>query len=218
MRFPLSRGSGEPVETLEEAPFTCPVCRAEQERGDACRECGLIFDKYVSCNASPFAGGRTYQANVATVKDEVSNDRVSSRKVPLSPHTLICRYLLRFAASYLGLMFLTDLILVNMHNKLSIGIFSGSAIWTLGTFIKAQGRFYETNEKWKFFIGFLLISSLYDIFICLMAFPRLEHLGSTVLPLLLADTFIGCIRLLVLMLLLNFMARRLFEKIFSRSA
>jgi predicted Zn finger-like uncharacterized protein len=217
-RFPLSKGSGEPVETLEGAPFTCPVCGLGQDRGDVCRECGLIFDKFVSCNAVPFAGGQTYHANVATVKDEVSNDRVSSRKVPLSPHTSICRYLLRFAASYIGLMFLTDIILVDMHNKLSIGIFLGSAIWTLGTFIKARGRFYETSEEWKFCLGFLLISLLYDTFICLMALPRLEYVENPILLFVIAGTFIGSIRLLVLMIFLRFMARRLFGKTDTRPA
>jgi predicted Zn finger-like uncharacterized protein len=52
-KFPLSRDSGEPVENLQGGSFCCPVCKTEQKQGDVCRECGLIFDKYLSEKAKP---------------------------------------------------------------------------------------------------------------------------------------------------------------------
>jgi rubredoxin len=64
-------GSGEPVETLEGASFTCPVCGLGQERGDVCRECGLIFDKYFKRNAAPAVEDWPFIAAVTPTQQEM---------------------------------------------------------------------------------------------------------------------------------------------------
>ena len=64
-RFSLPKDSGTQVGNLRRKRLRCPICMTEQNQGDRCQECGLIFESFISEHASTAVGDRIYSMSSA---------------------------------------------------------------------------------------------------------------------------------------------------------
>lgn len=218
-RFPFNKAAGASPLQLDKDVFRCPKCNAVQERGDMCLYCGLVFEKYVRAEAE--RPGQTLTANQpdghqsGSYRQDISGELPGGRQDKPAPPVSIGKYLWIFALSYIGLMIIAAIVLFFLNIKrgsgVNTGIFIGTAVFSLGRFVKDNGRLWDAQQKRRLIIGMISVSLAYDLLISLVAIPNAS--GTTFLfAMLFAFAFVGILRLLGLWLFMGPMANRIFGK------
>lgn len=198
--------------------FHCPKCNTEQERGDVCVHCGLIFEKYYQMSSSipvePVLENQPKQQPPDDFPPRLQNNVQREQEIATTQQVPIGKYLWIFAASYVVLMIVASLVL-NFLNILrgtgvNTGVFIGTAIFTLSKFAKDHGRLWNVNEKWRIIIGLLFISMVYDLLVALVAVPNKWDTKTFIFAIGFAVAFISVLRFIGLWIFMGPMAKTVF--------